>query len=158
MGYRHDDLGATAAAVGFTRFSEVLVGMDEGEATEALRVMAASGSGEFVERMVGEFTRLRSRWPAGTVSYRVAPLGVAVVPEGTDAAEVRVWYVGVVAAANAPIYEQWATDRYRLVWQGDDWHVRALSTEAGPRPSVARPTAPDDAASRAAVAGLGRVP
>jgi hypothetical protein len=158
MGYSHDAAGAAAAALGFTRFNEVLVDMGEAEATQALGVMAASGSDDLVQKTRGDLARVQARWPAGTLSYRVAPMGVSVHTDGPYAADVRVWYVGVVAADNAPTYEDWATDRYRLVWEDDDWRVEGFSTDPGPRPSVARPTAPDAAASQAAVAGLDRVP
>jgi hypothetical protein len=159
MGYRHDAAGAAAAALSFTRLSEALVDMSEAEAVAAWRVMSSdAAAGELVERMRGRLVQLRERWAAGSLLYRVAPLGVRVEADGADAADVEVWYVGLVAARDVAPYEEWATDIYRLVWERGDWRVAAFSDSPGPRPAAAQQTPAPEGEIEAHLTRFGRVP
>lgn len=135
MGYRHDVAGAKAAAVCFTRLNQSLVQMDEAAVVAAWRAMSAEGSAEaLVADVRTRLGQLRRTWPAGTLSYRVAPLAARAVEESPDHATVDVWYVGVVAGRNLATYEEWVTDTYHLVWEREDWRVAAFADAPGPRP------------------------
>lgn len=135
VGYRHDRAGARAAGVSFARLNEALVQMSEQAAAAAWRAMAAdSAAEELVGDVVARLATLRERWPAGAMTYRVAPLAVRVGELGPDEMDVSVWYVGVVAGAGLPTYEEWVTDTYRLVWEREDWRVSSFSDASGPRP------------------------
>lgn len=136
MGYRPDAAGAKAAAVNFARLNEALVQMSESAATAAWRAMASTSSAKaLVEDFSARLGLLRSRWPAGSLTYRVAPLAVRVSEATPADMRVDVWYVGVVAGASLPTYEEWITETYRLVWERDDWRVAEFSDAPGPRPS-----------------------
>ena len=135
LGYRHDAAGARAAAVSFTRLNQALVQMDEPAAAAAWRAMSAEASAEaLVAEVRSRLGEIRRTWPAGTLSYRVAPLATRAVEEGPDNVTVEVWYVGVVAGRNLATYEEWVTDTYRLVWEREDWRVAAFADAPGPRP------------------------
>ena len=135
MGYRHDAAGATAAAVSFTRLNQALVQMDEAAVVAAWLAISAAASAEaLVADVRTRLGQIRRTWPAGTLTYRVAPLAARAVEEGPDHATVDVWYVGVVAGRNLPTYEEWVTDTYDLVWERGDWRVAAFTDAPGPRP------------------------
>ena len=135
MGYRHDRAGATAAGVNFARLNESLVHMSAEAAARAWRAMAAeSAADDLVADVSARLAGLRERWPVGALSYRVAPVAVRVDEVEPNEMEVAVWYVGVVAGAGLPTYEEWVTDTYRLVWERDDWRVAAFADAPGPRP------------------------
>ena len=135
MGYRHDRAGARAAGVSFARLNEALVQMSEQAAAAAWRAMAAESAAEaLVADVVARLATVRKRWPVGALTYRVAPLAVRVDEAASGGMDVSVWYVGVVAGAGLPTYEEWVTDTYRLVWERGDWRVASFSDAPGPRP------------------------
>lgn len=135
MGYRRDADGARSAGISFARLNEALVLMSPEHAAAAWRAMAAEASVEqLVADVAARLSTLRQRWPVGSLTYRVAPLAVRVSESEAGQMEVAVWYVGVVAAAGQPTYEEWVTDTYRLVWERGDWRVAAFFDTPGPRP------------------------
>jgi hypothetical protein len=139
MGFRHDRGGAAAAAASFARSYGTLVALDDAGAVAAKRAMAASASADrLVAAMQARLANLRRVWPVGSLSYRVAPLAVRVRMDGADAAAADVWYVGVVAGAGLPTYEEWVTESYRLVWERDDWRIDTEADTPGPRPDPGR--------------------
>jgi len=135
MGYRHDHDGARAAALAFARAAETITAMDDPRAEAAQRAMAATDASEaLVSDLRAKLARLRTGWPVGSITYRVAPVAVKIVDDGPDAVRADVWYVGVVAGTNIAPYEQWGTESFRLVWERDDWRVAADTVVGGPRP------------------------
>lgn len=135
MGYRHNLAGAKAAAVSFTRLNQSLVQMGEPAVAAAWRAMSAEAAAEaLVADVRNRLGEIRRTWPAGTLSYRVAPLAVRATEQSPDQFTVDVWYVGVVAGRNLATYEEWITDTYRLVWEREDWRVAAFADVPGPRP------------------------
>lgn len=146
-GRTHDLHGARSAALGYVRALADLVVMTEADAVATQRAMASADAAEvLVAELQARLAGLRRRWPPGSLTYRVAPLATRVVVDGADAATVDVWYVGVVAGARLPTYEEWVTETYRLVWERDDWRVTAHTSAPGPRPdpgTQAPATAPE---------------
>lgn len=146
-GRTHDIAGARNAALACVRALADLVAMEEADAVAIQRAMASADAAEtLVADLRVRLANLRRTWPTGSLTYRVAPLATRVVADGADAATVDVWYVGVVAGARLATYEEWVTETYRLVWEGDDWRVAAHSSAPGPRPdpgAQAPATAPE---------------
>ena len=112
--------------------------MDADAAAQTLVAVTASGADDLVADTLGRLERLHERWPPGTLTYRIAPLAVRVAPQGDDAFDVDVWYVGVVAGRGIPTYEEWVTQSYRLVWERDDWRIAREAEAPGPRPDPGR--------------------
>jgi len=134
-GRTHDLAGARSAALDYVRALAELVLMTESDAVATQRAMASVDAAEtLVSDLRSRLADLRRTWPAGSLTYRVAPLATRVVAESADVATVDVWYVGVVAGAPLPTYEEWVTETYRLVWERDDWRVAAHTSAPGPRP------------------------
>ena len=158
-GRTHDVAGARSAALACVRALADLVVMEESDAVATQRAMASAGAAEsLVADLRSRLAVVRRTWPAGSLTYRVAPLATRVVAESTDTVTVDVWYVGVVAGERLPTYEEWVTETYRLVWEDDDWRVAAHSSTPGPRPdpgAQAPATAPE---VEARLAGFEAVP
>jgi len=144
MGYRHDHDGARAAALAFARAAETITAMDDPRAEAAQRAMAATDASEaLVSDLRAKLARLRTGWPVGSITYRVAPVAVKIVDDGPDAVRADVWYVGVVDGAHLRTYEEWVTESYRLVWERGDWRMASRTTTPGPRPEASpSPTVP----------------
>jgi hypothetical protein len=134
-GFSPDRGGALAAGLSFTRLNQELVEMSVPAAEAARRAMATEDAADALAADVrARLGDIRARWPRGSLRYRVAPLAVRATEAGPGAMDVDVWYVGVVAGSDLAPYEEWGTESYRLVWEGDDWRVAALSDTPGPRP------------------------
>lgn len=154
-GFCHGAAGAMAAGVAFARLNESLVQLDADEAGAAWRAMAAEAPTDaLVANVQARLARLRETWPPGTLTYRVAPLAVRAAEVSADEFNVDVWYVGVVAGAGIPTYEERVTDSYRLVWERDDWRVAAFSDTPGPRPAPGYQPVDGPAALEARLAGF----
>jgi hypothetical protein len=158
-GRSHDRLGAREAALDLVKASERLVVMELPDALAAQRSVSAAASADaLVEQLRAELGPLRRVWPAGSLTYRVAPLAVRVVEDGPDAARAEVWCVGVVAGRDLATYEEWLTVSYRLVWEGDDWRLAARSESPGPRPDPGRQSPATPAELEARLARFEAVP
>lgn len=139
MGYSHDQHGARAAALTFVEMAESVIGMDEFAAEAAQRTMASTSAADaLVADLKSKLARVRAGWPAGSLTYRVAPLAVRIVDQGPDSVKADVWYVGVVAGRNVVTSEQWSTESFHLVWERGDWRVDADTLVPGPRPDPGR--------------------
>ena len=135
MGYAHSPAGAEAAAVGFLRLDSALVGMSDEAASAAKRVIASSGAAEaLVADVVAKLGALRKGYPGGATLYRIGVLASRVSPANADRVRVELWHVGVISPPAAMPYEEWATQRYELVWERDDWRVAGEASTPGPRP------------------------
>ena len=135
MGYAHSPAGAEAAAVGFLRLDSALVGMSDEAASAAKRVIASSGAAEaLVADVVAKLGALRKGYPGGATLYRIGVLASRVSPANPDRVRVELWHVGVISPPAAMPYEEWATQRYELVWERDDWRVAGEASTPGPRP------------------------
>lgn len=154
-----DAAGAKEAAAELARSYGDLVGLDEQSAVAAKRAMAASASADrLVAAMRDRLAALRRVWPVGAISYRVAPVAVKVRMDGPGAAEVAVWYVGVIAGNGLPTYEEWVTQSYRLVWERDGWRIADESDSPGPRPDPGRQAVATAAELAARLAGFETAP
>lgn len=131
--------GARAAALALVEMNERLVELDDRAALDARRAVGAAGAADaLVEALRTELAGLRGRWPAGTLTYRVAPLAVRVTADGAGGFVAGVWYVGVVSGRGLPTYEEWKIETYRLAWEDGDWRMASLTTTPGPRPDPSR--------------------
>ena len=141
MGYVQSPAGAEAAAVGFLRLDEKLVGMNDEAATAVKRVIAASSSANALAAdLVAKLAALRKGYPGGTTTYRIGVLATRVTPATADRVRVELWHVGVISPPGVIPYEDWNTQRYELVWERDDWRVAGEASTPGPRPlSLPRP-------------------
>jgi len=159
MGYAHSAAGAEAGAVQFLLFSQALVGMTDGAAADAQRVMSStSATDRLVEDLLQKLAALRGGFPGGRVGYRIGPVASRVSLTGPDRATAEIWYVSVVSPPKLPPYEEWRTVRYDLVWEQADWRIEAETSVAGPRPVTlpgARPSGPGQ--MEAALMGFGPI-
>lgn len=139
MGYSHDQHGARAAALTFVEMAESVIEMEEPAAEAAQREMASTSAADaLVADLKSKLTKVRAGWPAGSLTYRVAPLAVRVIGQGPDSVKADVWYVGVLAGRNVVTSEQWSTESFHLVWERGDWRVDSDTLVAGPRPDPGR--------------------
>ena len=159
MGYAHSPAGAEAAAVGFLRLDSALVGMSDEAASAAKRVIASSGAAEaLVADVVAKLGALRKGYPGGATLYRIGVLASRVSPANADRVRVELWHVGVISPPAAMPYEEWATQRYELVWERDDWRVAGEASTPGPRPlSLPRGEPSGPGQLEAAMVGFGPV-
>lgn len=135
MGYAHSPAGAEAAAVGFLRLDGALVAMSDDAASAAKRVIASSSAADaLVADVVAKLDTLRKGYPGGTTLFRIGVLATRVAPSGPDRVRVEIWHVGVVSPPVGLPYEDWATQRYELVWERGDWRDAGEASTAGPRP------------------------
>lgn len=158
MGYAHSAAGAEAGAVQFLLFSQALVGMTDGAAAEAQRVMSSTSATDLVEDLLQKLAALRGGFPGGRVGYRIGPVASRVTLSDPDRATAEVWYVSVVSPPKLPPYEEWRTVRYDLVWEQADWREEAETSVAGPRPVTlpgASPSGPGQ--MDAALVGFGQI-
>jgi hypothetical protein len=135
MGYAHSPAGAEAAAVGFLRLDGALVAMSDEAASAAKRVIASSSAADaLVADVVAKLDTLRQGYPGGTTLFRIGVLATRVAPSGPDRVRIEIWHVGVVSPPVGLPYEDWATQRYELVWERGDWRDAGEASTAGPRP------------------------
>jgi hypothetical protein len=157
MGYAHSPAGAEAAGVAFLRLDGSLVAMSDEAASAAKRVIASSSAADgLVADVVAKLDALRKGYPGGTTLYRIGVLATRVSPAGPDRVRVELWHVGVVSPPAALPYEDWATQRYELVWERNDWRDAGEASTPGPRPlpqPQVNPSGPGQL--EAALAGFG---
>lgn len=137
MGHAHDPQGATAAAVGFARYSETAVGAPEATVLAAEAVMAADASRA---RLLADATaKLRALYavhPADRLTYRLAVLATRTTIHSADAVRVELWQLSVLTAPGIPTRQDWSTVTYELVWERNDWRVLTEAELPGPYPAT----------------------
>lgn len=110
---------------------------DEDIETEVRRIAAPTSADRLVEETVSELGLARDglMQSAGRVWWFVRPLAVKTVSVSDTRAEVSVWVVTVLSAADVAVPQaDWATLVLRLVRDGDDWLLESIGDEPGPTP------------------------
>ena len=110
---------------------------DEEIETEVRHIAAPTSADRLVEETVGELGLARDglMQSAGRVWWFVRPLAVKTVSVSDTRAEVSVWVVTVLSAADVAVPQaDWATLVLRLVRDGDDWLLESIDDEPGPTP------------------------
>ena len=110
---------------------------DEEIEAEVRRIAAPSSADRLVEETVGELGLARDglMQSAGRVWWFVRPLAVKTVSVSEARAEVSVWVVTVLSAADVAVPQaDWATLVLRLVRYGDSWLLESIDDEPGPTP------------------------
>lgn len=110
---------------------------DEEIETEVRRIAAPTSADRLVEETVGELGLARAglMQSAGRVWWFVRPLAVKTVSVSDTRAEVSVWVVTVLSAADVAVPQSdWATLDLVLVNGGDEWLLESIDDEPGPTP------------------------
>lgn len=110
---------------------------DEQIEAEVRAIAAPSSADRLVEETVGELGLARDglMQSAGRVWWFVRPLAVKTVSVSDTRAEVSVWVVTVLSAADVAVPQaDWATLGLRLVRDGDDWLLESIDDVPGPTP------------------------
>ena len=140
-GFAASPVGAQAAAVAYLRMASLLIGLDGAQAEAAVRRTAAEGSADAqVAETAKRLVELRKVLASGSgaTRYSQAVLATRVYSFTPGRARVAVWNVGVLARQGAaPPQASWSVDTFDLVWEHDDWKVWAVTTAAGPTPTLA---------------------
>lgn len=73
-----------------------------------------------------------------TFISRTIPVGTKVISYSSGAAEISVWYTGLVGMAGDsstdPVSTTWKTSTYHLQWVGGDWKIASDTEQDGPAP------------------------
>jgi hypothetical protein len=110
---------------------------DEEIEAEVRRIAAPATADRLVEETVGELGLARDglMQSAGGVWWFVRPLAVKTVSVSDTRAEVSVWVVTVLSAADVAVPQaDWATLDLVLVNRGDEWLLESIDDEVGPTP------------------------
>lgn len=110
---------------------------DEEIEAEVRRIASPTSADRLVEETVDELGLARDglMHSAGQVWWFVRPLAVKTVSVSDTSAEVSVWVVTVLSAADVAVPQaDWATLVLRLVRDGDDWLLESIDDEPGPTP------------------------
>ena len=110
---------------------------DEEIEAEVRRIAAPTSADRLVEETVDELGLARDglMQSAGRVWWFVRPLAVKTVSVSDTRAEVSVWVVTVLSAADVAVPQaDWATFDLVLVRDGDEWLLESIDDEVGPTP------------------------
>jgi hypothetical protein len=110
---------------------------DEEIEAEVRRIASPATADRLVEETVGELGLARDglMQSAGGVWWFVRPLAVKTVSVSDARAEVSVWVVTVLSAADVAVPQaDWATLDLVLVSRGDEWLLESIDDEPGPTP------------------------
>jgi hypothetical protein len=126
------------AAVEYATASQQWLYLNDEEIEAEVRGIAAPSSADrLVEETVGELGLARDglMQSAGRVWWFVRPLAVKTVSVSDARAEVSIWVVTVLSAADAAVPQaDWATLDLVLVRGGDGWLLESIDDEPGPTP------------------------
>jgi hypothetical protein len=110
---------------------------DEEIETEVRRIAAPTSADRLVEETVGELGLARDglMQSAGRVWWFVRPLAIKTVSVSDTRAEVSVWVVTVLSAADVAVPQSdWTTLDLVLVNGGDEWLLESIDDVPGPTP------------------------
>lgn len=135
-----DESGAVVAAIELsTAPQDWLYLSDEDLETEVRAVAARASSDRLVEKITAEVRLARdalARSP-GRVWWVVRPLAWRVDTFSTGRAQVSVWTVSVLSAADVAMPQSdWTTTVLDLEWDGDRWRLVSTLDTPGPTPQV----------------------
>lgn len=134
------EAGAVAAALDLATAPQAWLYLADADLEAAVRAVATSAAGdELVEEVVGEVTVVRdalARSP-GRVWWVVRPLASRVDAFSADRAQVSVWTVTVLSAADVAMPQSdWFITSLDLRWEGGGWRLAATSDTPGPTPQL----------------------
>ncbi len=149
VGYARSEAGAQAAAEGYLRTGQLMVGASPAEVRAATQAMAAKGAAEGQLRdLSGRLAVLRRslEGASGPVTYHQAVLATRIDAYSDSRARVSLWHVGVLSAPGvAPPQAGWATTSFELVWEDGDWKIWSETRLPGPAPMLNDESAPASA-------------
>jgi hypothetical protein len=133
IGYERSKAGAASAALNYETaltaagpagYRTVLGAITDPSDRNAITEAMQPGM-EIISKQLGEGAVVRS-----------AVLGYRVNSYDSNVAEVEVWEVGTLAAANQPVPQAgWTTTTVRVRWSDGDWRIaEAPTTKKGPTP------------------------
>ncbi len=153
----HDPAAGEAFVVSWEQRSAALISGTPDDLAAAQRDVAADATREQqVTANLAALGRFRASLPDAAFTYRVAVLAVGTTVHSSDAIEVVVWRVGVIAIAGRGAAQSWATVTYELVWERDAWRILTEASVPGPVPVAPPPSPPSETDARlAAYTGSG---
>lgn len=132
------DKTAEDAAIEYATASQQWLHLtDEEIEAEVRRIAAPNSADRLVEETVGELGLARDglMQSAGRVWWFVRPLAVKTVSVSDAGAQVSIWVVTVLSAADVAVPQaDWATLDLVLVRDGDGWLLESIDDEPGPTP------------------------
>jgi hypothetical protein len=142
--------GAAGAAVRVVAASQDWLYLTDDEVRAAVLAVATPGAGPaLADLTVSDVSTARSDLglSPGPVWWVVHPLASRVVGFASDAAQVEVWAVTVLAAVDiAAPQAEWLTVTVDLAWAGERWLVESIRDRPGPSPMLGPRDQPWDAA------------
>jgi hypothetical protein len=143
VGWRHDETGATAAALGYVTASASVAKAGPLSRRDMVLAIATRAYGETLAGEVN--TQLedlfsstgQQRIDASSLVWAEFPLSSRTTTASGDRANVDVWSVLVFApSSTASVVRQlWRTSTLSLVWEAGDWKVDQWTSVAGPTPA-----------------------
>jgi len=160
IGWRHDAVGATAAASAYVAASGRLARLGPLARRDMVLALATDSYGETLAASVNSqlddlLFALGERGVTGDgLVFVEYPLATRSDSDGADRARVQVWSVLVVATKSGAVPRQvWRTATLTMVWSNGDWKVDRWDTTTGPTPAPPPEVQVSDAATVASVAG-----
>ena len=135
-----DEAGAVSAALKLAAAAQDWLYLSDEDLEEAVRAVAAPASADrLVEEMVAEVGLARdalARSP-GRVWWVVSPLAWRVDTFTSGRAQVSVWTVSVLSAADVAMPQSdWTTTVFDLEWDGARWRLVSALDTPGPTPQL----------------------
>lgn len=141
VGWRHDQVGAEAAAVAYVEASRLVGTSGPLARRDVVMTLATREYGptlvEATNRQLDDLRfQLGERGASTTLVWGEHALTVDSTSRSTDEIEVRVWSVLVVGAESGSVARQvWRTSTLAVRWVDEDWKVDRWSTRPGPLPA-----------------------
>ena len=134
----HPTSTVTEAAVEYATASQRWLYLTDEQIDDAVRSIAVPSAGDRLsEETVAELSVAREALAhaAGPVWWFVRPLAVRAELIGDERAEVSVWVVTVLSAADVAVPQaDWVTLELDLVRHGDRWLLESITDIPGPTP------------------------
>lgn len=139
-GPAHNEAGARDAAIAYATAPQHWLYLDDQALEEAVRDVASTRSAErLVAEVQGEVVLARDGLArsAGPVWWLVRPLAWKLQHYTPERAEVSVWTVSVLSAADVAVPQaDWARINVVVVWEDGWWRVDDVTDVPGPTPAV----------------------
>lgn len=139
-GFSRSEEGARAAALAHAAASQSWLYLGDAEVDAAVRAVATPEAADRLAReAVGEVAVARESLAAspGRVWWLVRPLAWRVRTYSPERAEVAVWTVTVLSAADVAVPQaDWLTVTVNLRWTGNGWRVDEVRDAPGPTPAA----------------------
>lgn len=135
-----DPAGALDTALDLASAPQTWLYLDDEELERQVRDVAAVASADaLVEEVLGEVGAVRDALLSspGRVWWIVRPLAWRVDSESERRAQVSVWAVSVLSAADVAMPQsEWQTTTFDLIFEGDDWKLVDTRETPGPTPQI----------------------